>query len=149
MPPRRRKAPEPIASTIGALIDRLDSEGHFAIVRLISAWPEVVGETIARRTEVAGLKFHTAVIKVSGAMWIQELNLLKLQILFRLRERLGEETVRDLRFVQGRLSRRPSRPRLRPVARAPRRAIELPELKDPELRRAFESLIEAWGRSSR
>jgi len=25
----------------------------------------------------------------------------------------------------------------------------LPELKDPELRRAFESLIEAWGRASR
>jgi hypothetical protein len=146
---RRRKAPEPIASTIGALIDQLDSEGHFAIVRLISAWPEVVGETISRRTEVVGLKFHTAVIKVSGAMWIQELNLLKPQILDRLRERIGEDTVRDLRFVQGRLSRRPPRTRLRPVARAPRRAIELPELKDPELRRAFESLIEAWGRSSR
>jgi len=57
--------------------------------------------------------------------------------------------VRDLRFVQGRLSRRPARPRLRTVARAPRRAIELPELKDPELRRAFESLIEAWGRAPR
>jgi predicted nucleic acid-binding Zn ribbon protein len=149
MPQRRRKVPEPIASTIGALIDQLDSEGHFAIVRLISAWPEVVGETIARRTEVASLKFHTAVIKVSGAMWIQELNLLKPQILDRLRERVGEDTVRDLRFVQGRLSRRPRSTRLRPVARAPRRAIELPELKDPELRRAFESLIEAWGRASR
>ncbi len=149
MTPRRRKAPEPIASTLGALIDRLDSEGHFAIVRLVSAWPEVVGETIARRTEVVGLKFHTAVVKVSGAMWIQELNLLKPQILERLRARIGEDAVRDLRFVQGRLSRRQSRTRLRPVARAPRRAIELPELKDPELRRAFESLIEAWGRASR
>ncbi len=149
MTSRRRKAPEPIASTLGALIDRLDSEGHFAIVRLISAWPEVVGETIARRTEIVGLKFHTAVVKVSGAMWIQELNLLKPQILERLRVRVGDDAIRDLRFVQGRLSRRPPRPRLRPVARAPRRAIELPELKDPELRRAFESLIEAWGRSAR
>jgi hypothetical protein len=146
---RRRKAPEPIASTLGAIIDRLDSEGHFAIVRLISAWPEVVGETIARRTEVVGLKFHSAVVKVSGAMWIQELNLLKPQILERLRTRIGDDAVHDLRFVQGRLSRRPPRPRLRPVARAPRHAIELPELKDPELRRAFESLIEAWGRASR
>ncbi|HZO81502.1 MAG TPA: DUF721 domain-containing protein [Candidatus Binataceae bacterium] len=146
---RKRKAPEPIASTLGALIDRLDSEGHFAIVRLISAWPEVVGEAVARRTEIVGLKFHTAVVKVSGAMWIQELNLLKPQILDRLRARIGDDAVRDLRFVQGRLSRRQPRTRLRPVPRAPRRAIELPELKDPELRRAFESLIEAWGRASR
>ena len=31
----------------GALIDRLDSEGHFAIVRLIQAWPEIVGQRFA------------------------------------------------------------------------------------------------------
>jgi hypothetical protein len=146
---RRRRAPEPIASTLGSIIDRLDSEGHFAIVRLVQAWPEIVGEAIARRTEVLELKFHTAVVRVSGAMWIQELNLLKPEILARLAARVGDDAVRDLRFVQGRLSRRASRPRLRTVARAPRRSIELPELKDPELRRAFESLIEAWGRAPR
>jgi hypothetical protein len=146
---RRRRAPEPIASTLGSIIDRLDSEGHFAIVRLVQAWPEIVGEAIARRTEVIGLKFHTAVVRVSGAMWIQELNLLKPEILARLAARVGDDAVRDLRFVQGRLSRRATRPRLRTVARAPRRSIELPELKDPELRRAFESLIEAWGRAPR
>jgi hypothetical protein len=146
---RRRRAPEPIASTLGSIIDRLDSEGHFAIVRLVQAWPEIVGETIARRTEVVELKFHTAVVRVSGAMWIQELNLLKPEILARLAARVGEDAVRDLRFVQGRLSRRPARARLRTVARAPRRSIELPELKYPELRRAFESLIEAWGRAPR
>ena len=118
-------------------------------MRLVQAWPEIVGETIARRTEVVELKFHTAVVRVSGAMWIQELNLLKPEILARLAPRVGDDAVRDLRFVQGRLSRRPARPRLRTVARAPRHAVELPELKDPELRRAFESLIEAWGRAPR
>src|SRR6202521_3273943 len=146
---RRHKAPEPIGAAMQPLLDRLDREGHFAIVRLAKAWPEIVGETIARRTEVVELKFHTAVVRVSGAMWIQELNLLKPEILSRLAARVGEDAVRDLRFVQGRLSRRTTRPRLRTVARAPRRAVELPELKDPELRRAFESLIEAWGRAPR
>lgn len=149
MAARKRRAPEPIASTLGSLIDRLDTEGHFAIVRLVQAWPEIVGEAIARRTEVVELKFNTAVVRVSGAMWIQELNLLRPEIIARLRARLGNDAVRELRFVQGRLSRRSTRPRLRTVARAPRRAIELPELKDPELRRAFESLIEAWGRAPR
>src|ERR1700737_902799 len=91
---RRRRAPEPIASTLGSIIDRLDSEGHFAIVLLIQAWPEIVGETIARRTEVVELKFHTAVVRVSGAMWIQELNLLKPEILSRLAARVGGGAVR-------------------------------------------------------
>ncbi|HEY6393982.1 MAG TPA: DUF721 domain-containing protein [Candidatus Binataceae bacterium] len=130
------------------ILDRLDAEGHFRIVRLIREWPDLVGQTIARRTEVTSLKFHTAVIKVSGAMWIQELSLMKAQILARISERIGEDVVRDIRFVSGKLGRRP-RTKLRAIPRATRHSIKLPELKDPELRRAFESLIEAWGRATR
>jgi len=148
MAARKRRRPEAIASTLGSIIDRLDSQGHFGLVRLISAWPAVVGDQIARRTEVVDLKFHTAVVKVSGAMWIQELNLLKRQIMARIAERIGEDVVRDIRFVTGRLSRR-EKPKLHTVARAPRHAIELPEIKDAELRQAFADLIEAWGRSPR
>ena len=143
-----KRHPERIDLVLKPIIDRLDVDGQFGIVRLIREWPEIVGPQIARRTEVDSIRFHTAVIKVSTAMWIQELSLMKTQILERLRERLGSDTVRDLRFVAGRLSRR-ERPKLRPVGRAPRHAIELPELKDPQLRAAFESLIEAWGRSHR
>src|ERR1700736_70110 len=102
----RYRPPERIASALQPILDRLDSEGHFGIVRLMKMWPEVVGETIARRTEVQSLKFHTAVVKVSGAMWIQELTLMKSQILSRVTERLGDDVVGELRFVQGRLSRR-------------------------------------------
>ncbi len=131
-----------------SILDHLDAQGHFGIVRLMKVWPGVVGEIIARRTEVQSLKFHTAVVKVSGAMWIQELNLMKTQILSRLREVLHDDTVRELRFVKGTLSRR-EHPKLRAVPRATRHSIELPELKDPALQRAFESLIEAWGRASR
>src|ERR1700730_4082151 len=150
MPTRRHKAPEQIGAAMQSLLDRIDREGHFAIVRLAKAWPEIVGETIARRTEIVSLKFHTAVVKVSGAMWIQELNLMKSQILARVTERIGDDAVRDLRFVQGRLSRREQlKPKLCTVPRSTRKSIELPELKDPELRKAFERLIEAWGRASR
>jgi len=148
MKSRRYKAPERVGVTIQPILDRIDREGAFGIVRLVKAWPEVVGETIARRTEVVSLKFHTAVVKVSGAMWIQELNLMRAQILARIKERLGDDIVRELRFVQGRLSRK-ERPRLRSVPRATRHAIDLPELKDPELRAAFDRLIEAWGRAPR
>jgi predicted nucleic acid-binding Zn ribbon protein len=143
-----RNPPLQLGGAIQQLLARLDANGRFDLVRLIRVWPEVVGNPIARRTEVSGLKFHTAVIKVSGAMWIQELTLLKLQILDRLRTALGDDAVRDLRFVQGRLSRR-EHPRLKRVTRNPRVAIDLPTLDDPTLRSAFASLIEAWGRSPR
>jgi predicted nucleic acid-binding Zn ribbon protein len=115
MPNRRHKAPEQIGAAMQPLLDRIDREGHFAIVRLAKAWPEIVGETIARRTEIVSLKFHTAVVKVSGAMWIQELNLMKSQILARVTERIGDDAVREIRFVQGRMSRR-ERPKIDRVA---------------------------------
>ncbi|HUY26938.1 MAG TPA: DUF721 domain-containing protein [Candidatus Binataceae bacterium] len=137
-----------IASALQPILDRLDIEGEFGLSRLMRAWPEIAGETIARRTEVVALRFHTAVIKVSGAMWIQELSLMKTQILARVRETIGDDIVRDIRFIAGRLSRR-NLPKPRPVPRAVRHVIELPPIRDPELRRAFERLIEAWGRAER
>jgi len=145
---RRKKFFQQIGGTIQDLLANLDTGGHFELVRLIRLWPEVVGETIARRTEVSSLKFHTAVIRVSTAMWIQELNLMRPQILSRVNAAMHSDAVREIRFVQGRLSRREHK-YLRTVGRPPRRPIQLPELQDPELQRAFESLIEAWGRAPR
>ena len=69
MAARRRKFFQQIGGTIQEMLANLDTGGHFELVRLIRIWPEVVGETIMRRTEVNSLKFHTAVVRVSTAMW--------------------------------------------------------------------------------
>lgn len=145
---RRRKFFQQIGGTIQDLLTNLDTGGHFELVRLIRLWPEIVGETIARRTEISSLKFHTAVVRVSTSMWIQELNLMRPQILSRVNASMRNDAVREIRFVQGRLSRR-ERKDLRVLGRGARRPIQLPELEDTELQRAFDSLIEAWGRSPR
>jgi predicted nucleic acid-binding Zn ribbon protein len=142
------KGPAPLGDALSPILERFDTQGQFGIVRVIKAWPEIVGETIARRSEIASLKFHTLVVKVSGAMWIQELNLMKTRILELIAKRLGDDIVRDIRFTHGKLSRR-NPPRLRPVGRPARHSIKMPDVKDPELRAAFERLIELWGRSGR
>jgi predicted nucleic acid-binding Zn ribbon protein len=145
---QRKRQPVSVGETLASLLAQLDPEGHLRVAHLIKLWPEVAGDQIARRTEIAELKFHTAVVKVSSPMWIQELNLLRPQILSRLIDALGDDSVRDIRFVRGTLSHRSiAKPRL--VKRPIRRSIPLPDLKDPALREAFASLIEAWGRSSR
>src|SRR5215471_14882022 len=102
---RRQRFFQQIGGTIQDLLSSLDTGAHFELVRLIRLWPEIAGETIARRTEVSSLKFHTAVIRVSTAMWIQELNLMRPQILSRVRMAMRNDAVRDIRFVQGRMSR--------------------------------------------
>lgn len=145
---RRRKFFQQIGGTIQDLLSSLDTGTHFELVRLIRLWPEIVGQIIARRTEVSSLKFHTAIVRVSTAMWIQELNLMRPQIMSRVNAAMRNDAVREIRFVLGRMSRR-ERGHLHPVGRSVRSPVQLPELQDPELRRAFENLIEAWGRSPR
>lgn len=145
---KARKQPELLGKALAGVLDALDTRGQFALFRLVRVWPQVAGDAIARHTEISSLKFHTAVIKVSTAMWIQELNLMRRQILSKLIEAMGDDSVRDLRFVKGTLSRH-NRPRPAPSKRLVRHSIALPELKDPLLRQAFEDLIEAWGRAPR
>jgi len=145
---RRQKFFQQIGGTIQELLAHLDTGGHFELVRLIRLWPEVVGEPIARRTEVNSLNFHTAVIRVSTAMWIQELNLMRPQILSRVRAAMSNDAVREIRFVQGRLTHQ-GRKHERPSMRIVRHQIQLPQLPNSELQSVFESLIEAWGRSPR
>jgi predicted nucleic acid-binding Zn ribbon protein len=145
---KSRKQPELLGRTLSGVLDALDTQGQFSLFKLVRVWPQVVGDAIARHTEISSLKFHTAVIKVSTAMWIQELNLMRRQILKKLVEAMGDDSIRDVRFVKGTLSRH-SRPRPALSKRYVRHSIALPELKDPELRKAFEDLIEAWGRAPR
>ena len=144
----RSRPPVAVGETLAALLAHLDPKGNFRVAQLVKRWPEIAGDQIARRTEIAALKFHTAIVKVSNPMWIQELNLMRPQILSRVNASMRNDAVREIRFVQGRLSRR-ERKDLRVLGRGARRPIQLPELEDTELQRAFESLIEAWGRSPR
>jgi len=140
--------PERISESLEALLRRLDPGGTWILFRLVKAWPEIVGEAIARRTEVVALKGQTAVIKVSSALWIQELGALKGSILQKLKEKLPDVAVSDLHFVYGRLKRKPSRLQRMPP-RELRVAITGIELKDPQLQQAFDRLIERWGRAPR
>ncbi len=144
---RQRKFFQHVGGTIQDLLSSLDSGSHFELARLIRLWPGIVGDTIARRTEVSALKFHTAVVRVSNAMWIQELNLMRTHILSRVNEAMRNDAVREIRFVQGRITRRPPK-RLRSVPRM-RRKPQLPDFADSQLREAFERLVEAWGRAAR
>ncbi len=53
---KSRKQPELLGKTLAGVLDALDTQGQFALFRLVRVWPQVVGDAIARHTEVASLK---------------------------------------------------------------------------------------------
>jgi hypothetical protein len=73
-----------------------------SIVEIVRAWPEVVGETVARNAWPARLaRDGTLHVNTASSTWAFELGRLGETILAQLREELGDATPPTLRFAPG------------------------------------------------
>gem|GEM_PF-1193711 len=103
---------EHIRDVTRALLDKRPRLRPARAYGAIWAWSDVVGKELARRSEVERVEGACLYVRVVSAPWAQELFLMKPAILRGLREKLGDTTIRDIRFrvatLQGR--RRRARP---------------------------------------
>ena len=95
----RRPAPKPLADALRAV--RGEVEPATPLAALQGAWPEAVGEEIARHARPVAERDGTVTVACDAATWAQELDLLQDELLARLREHLGEGVCERLRFVVG------------------------------------------------
>jgi hypothetical protein len=80
------------------------------MARVVSVWPQAVGETVARNAWPARVsRDGTLHVATSSSAWAFELSQLAPTVLERLRAALGEDAPAALRFAPGRLPE-PSRP---------------------------------------
>jgi hypothetical protein len=89
--------------------------------RIHTEWADLVGPRIAARTRPYGITGKTLIIDVASSAWVQELNLLRGQILAGLLERVGEPRLFEelkFRLASGRSGDRPAP---QPPRRAPAR----------------------------
>jgi len=126
-------------------LGRFGPVGHETgdIVAIVRAWPEAVGETVARNAWPARLaRDGTLHVNTASATWAFELGRLGATILEQLRPKLGEATPPALRFVPGPIpepeaeaadTRAPARPEVGPEHRAEAAGIAA-GIEDDELR---------------
>jgi predicted nucleic acid-binding Zn ribbon protein len=84
-----------------ALRKTLDSLGLRKRIREAGAsevWAEVVGERIDKVTRVVAVREGVVYLSVESPTWGQELSMMKLEIIDKLNERLGEKVITDIRF---------------------------------------------------
>jgi predicted nucleic acid-binding Zn ribbon protein len=94
----RRRAPRPLAAAIGEALER--SEPATLLASVQSAWPEAVGEAIARETTPVAERSGVITVACSSSSWAQELDLLGAQILAKIRSKLSAEAhLEGLRFI--------------------------------------------------
>jgi predicted nucleic acid-binding Zn ribbon protein len=94
----RRRAPRPLAAAIGEALERAEPATLLAAVQ--SAWPEAVGEAIAREATPVSERSGVITVACSSSAWAQELDLLSANIVAKLEPKLPTEPpLEGLRFI--------------------------------------------------
>jgi hypothetical protein len=123
-----------------------------AMADLVGAWPEAVGETVARNAWPARLSRDGVLhVNADSSAWAFELQQLESEIAGRLREILGEAAPSRLRFVPGRVPEPLAPPEERRVKPLPEATLEqareahgwAAEIESEDLRKSVEKAARA------
>ena len=91
-----------ISGVLPALLRELGLEAGITGWRAVTEWPDAVGPQVARRSRAVSFQEGTLVVEVEGSAWLQELSILKRELVRQLNRRLGSQHVRDLRLINAR-----------------------------------------------
>jgi predicted nucleic acid-binding Zn ribbon protein len=149
-PVRPKRKVEQLSNTIERLLVSRGMASKLKEYRVFGRWERAVGEVIARHTHPAAIRGKKLTVVVDSSAWMQQLSLLKPEIIGKVNEALGEAAVESIILKLGDVAARPRVPERAPE----RRTIQLgPEertkidgfvqaISDPEAREALRHLIE-------
>lgn len=144
----KMKQPVPLAALLEAVFAGKPAERRLREAKVWQVWNEAVGEQIAAKSQPAAFRDGTLTVKVSGSAWLQQLSLMKQEIIHHLNAAVGSPLVTDIFFKQGALTNRSDKSATSPP---PKRALSETEKRqvaelaapvaDPELREALMALF--------
>jgi hypothetical protein len=143
----KMKQPLQLAALLEAVFAGKPAERRMRESKVWQVWAEAVGAQVAGKSQPASFRDGTLTVRVSGSAWLQQLSLMKQDIIHHLNEAVGAPLVTDIFFKQGSLSIHPEKsaevPPKRKLSEAEKR--QLAELAapvaDPELREALLALF--------
>jgi len=145
-------AVEKLSRTLERLLSAAGLPAVAILVSLVRSWKQIAGPLLAGKTSPSRFRHGILTVHVPNASWAQELQLAKPVLLGKIGTFLGEETVRDIRFIVGPVSPAGEEPRhdakatekrTLPPLRSPE---EIEEIPDPELRALLRSILEKTSR---
>lgn len=92
----RRRAPRPAGGAFKAALQKAAPKTPLAAVQ--AAWSAAVGEQLAAVAVPVSERDGVLTIECADAVWTQELDLMQESLLQRLRDEVGEQAPRELRF---------------------------------------------------
>jgi len=99
---RRPSQPVSIGQLVPTVLDELGIGGSARIVRVVECWKDAVGPEVALHGRPLSFRDADVLeVEVDSSVWCQQLKLRSPQLLAALREALGDDAPRDLRFRVG------------------------------------------------
>ena len=97
--------PQSIGSILPKVMKKMGLSQKLKETQVISDWPKIVGEPIARHCQPVALENGYLTVNVDSSPWLNELQRYsKGMILKKLRERLGKKSINGIRFRVGALN---------------------------------------------
>jgi len=95
----RLKRPSPIAELLKETIKKWNLGPALAKAEVLEEWPQIVGATLAVRSRPLRFQGEMLWIEVDHPAWIQELNLLRTQLLRKIRDAFPLAKIQKLHFA--------------------------------------------------
>lgn len=96
----RESAPESLSLVLGKMFNSPEARRSILESRALLLWPDLLGEPGTRFTEPLRVRGTTLVVRVTDPLWMQQLCLLKDDLLQRYRQHLPQLRLTDLFFVR-------------------------------------------------
>lgn len=95
----RGRAPRRIDAVLGQLRRELEWNAPLAEAELLTAWPEVVGQDIARYAQPAAIEDGVIVVACSSTAWATQLRALREQFLTSIMQRFPDARITGIRVM--------------------------------------------------
>ena len=139
---------EKLSNTLRKVLAGSGIAGRLAIFRVAARWEDAVGNVVAEHARPHALKAGKLSVLVDSPVWMQQLSLLRPELVEKVNRGLGEDLVREIALTLGEVAPKRARKEtaapLPPLTEEERASVQrdLNAVADPDIRAALASLIE-------
>lgn len=109
--------------------------------RIMDLWADVVGPTVAERSRPVKCRDGILTVAVSSSVWLQQLTMMRRDIVRMFAERIGPQAITDIQFTALGWSERPADPIFPEGAPRPNNRLQLNEDLQPPLRAELQAAV--------
>jgi hypothetical protein len=138
---------EKLSITLQKIINARGLAGRLGIYRIIGQWESTVGAVIARHAQPLSIRGKKLTVQVDSPVWMQQLSLLKPDLIEKVNRGMGEDAVKDITLRLGEVAQKKLSPRTAPpvpLSGKERALVDgyVKDIDDPEIKAALAKLIE-------